>query len=228
MFNLEQHLISFIQKAVALIIRLRWGFVITSFLYASYIYFGFLALLFSIAICTILFFIGYSEAEKEDDKWNKIIDKTNELIRTILRKEIFITNDLPTEIKRENRCISLVFFSLNKKNNQKIKFFSLFFTIILMIAQYVFCVSNYKIFFLVLIFLISLVLREQLLEYRIRKGLFGTNRTEARELIDFIIKNSDNLDFTDSNGNLRRALLPEAKDAAEEHIPSTLGEEARA
>jgi hypothetical protein len=60
------------------------------------------------------------------------------------------------------------------------------------------------------------------------KGLFGTNRTEARELIDFIIKNSDNLDFTDSNGNLRRALLPEAKDAAEERIPGILGEEAPA
>ncbi|MCW5206390.1 hypothetical protein VU08_05610, partial [Desulfobulbus sp. F5] len=59
-------------------------------------------------------------------------------------------------------------------------------------------------------------------------GLFGTNRTEARELIDFIIKNSENLDFTDSNGNLRRALLPEAKDATEELIPGTLGEEARA
>jgi hypothetical protein len=72
------------------------------------------------------------------------------------------------------------------------------------------------------------ILKEFLLTYRIQKGLFGTNRTEARELIDFIIKNSDNLDFTDSNGNLRRALLPEAKDAAEERIPGIWGEEARA
>ncbi len=82
--------------------------------------------------------------------------------------------------------------------------------------------------FIVLGFNLLLIARELLAEYRIRKGLFGTNRTEARELIDFIIKNSDNLDFTDSNGNLRRALLPEAKDAAEELIPGTFGEEARA
>ncbi|WP_417915461.1 hypothetical protein [Candidatus Electronema sp. JM] len=79
-----------------------------------------------------------------------------------------------------------------------------------------------------LIFLSILITKELLIEYRIKRGLFGTNRTEARELIDFIIKNSDNLDFTDSNGNLRRALLPEAKDAVEERISGTLGEEARA
>ncbi|MGX9726058.1 MAG: hypothetical protein ACTFAK_01685 [Candidatus Electronema sp. VV] len=79
-----------------------------------------------------------------------------------------------------------------------------------------------------IVFLIILTVKELLTKYRIRKGLFGTNRAEARELIDFIIKNSDNLDFTDSNGNLRRALLPEEKDAVEEHIPGTLGEEARA
>ncbi|MGR0482248.1 MAG: hypothetical protein ACTFAL_12820 [Candidatus Electronema sp. V4] len=79
-----------------------------------------------------------------------------------------------------------------------------------------------------LILFLILTAKEFLIEYRNRKGLFGTNRTEARELIDFIIKNSDNLDFTDSNGNLRRALLPEAKDAAEELISGTLGEEAAA
>lgn len=54
-----------------------------------------------------------------------------------------------------------------------------------------------------------LVLKEAVVEYRIRNGLFGTTRFEARELIDFIVKNSDDIDFTDSNGNLRKALLPE-------------------
>jgi hypothetical protein len=54
-----------------------------------------------------------------------------------------------------------------------------------------------------------LVLKEAVVEYRIRNGLFGTTRSEARELIDFIVENSDDIDFTDSNGNLRKALLPE-------------------
>ncbi len=77
-------------------------------------------------------------------------------------------------------------------------------------------------------FIILLIFKEQLLEYRIRNGLFGTNRTEAKALIEFIIKNSEDIDFTDSNGNLRRALLPEAEtDIAEQPVPS-FGEEAPA
>ena len=54
-----------------------------------------------------------------------------------------------------------------------------------------------------------LFLKEALLEYRIRNGYFGTNRSEARELIEFLVKNSDDIDFTDGSGKLRRALEPE-------------------
>ena len=56
-------------------------------------------------------------------------------------------------------------------------------------------------------------IKEQLVEYRIRKGLFGTNKTEARELINFIVENSSDIDFTDSDGKLRRVLLPEESNA---------------
>lgn len=63
-----------------------------------------------------------------------------------------------------------------------------------------------------------LALKEAVVEYRIRSGLFGTTRSEARELIDFIVKNSDDIDFTDSNGNLRKALLPE--DVAKRNEPT--------
>lgn len=52
-----------------------------------------------------------------------------------------------------------------------------------------------------------IALKELLIEFRIRKGLFGTNSTEARELINFIIQNSKDIDFTDGDGKLRRALL---------------------
>ena len=58
-------------------------------------------------------------------------------------------------------------------------------------------------------FLGLIALKELLIAYRIRKGLFGTNRTEARNLINFIVKNSSDIDFTDSDGKLRRVLLPE-------------------
>lgn len=52
-------------------------------------------------------------------------------------------------------------------------------------------------------------LKEAVLKYRIRNGLFGSNRSEARDLIDFLVKNSEDIDFTDTNGRLRRVLEPE-------------------
>lgn len=54
-----------------------------------------------------------------------------------------------------------------------------------------------------------LFLKEAVLEYRIRHGLFGTNRTEARDLIEFLVQNSEDIDFTDGGGKLRRVLFPE-------------------
>jgi hypothetical protein len=54
-----------------------------------------------------------------------------------------------------------------------------------------------------------LVLKEAVVECRIRNGLFGTTRSEAWDLIDFIVKNSEDIDFTDDGGNIRKALLPE-------------------
>lgn len=126
----------------------------------------------------------------------------------------------------KNDTLSLAFFA-KKKMHSVPKFLFVCFVLCSMILSFL---QRVTIIMPVLLFLfvVLVLIKDQLIEFRIKKGLFGTNRTEARELIDFIIKNSDNLDFTDSNGNLRRALLPEAKDAVEEHIPGTLGEEARA
>ena len=45
-------------------------------------------------------------------------------------------------------------------------------------------------------FLGLIALKELLIAYRIRKGLFGTNRAEAHDLINFIVKNSSDIDFT--------------------------------
>jgi signal transduction histidine kinase len=82
--------------------------------------------------------------------------------------------------------------------------------------------------FVLLALLSLLIVKEVLIEYRIKKGIFGTNRTEARALIEFIIKNSDDIDFTDSNGSLRRALLPAAEPASTEQPLPAFGEEATA
>ncbi|OCY31908.1 hypothetical protein BFR75_08585 [Acinetobacter pittii] len=54
-----------------------------------------------------------------------------------------------------------------------------------------------------------IILKEAIVEFRIRKGWFGTNKFEAKALIDFLIKNSDDIDFTDGNGKLKRTLFPD-------------------
>jgi hypothetical protein len=59
-------------------------------------------------------------------------------------------------------------------------------------------------------------------EYRVAKGQFGNNEREAREIIDFIIKESDNIDFTDG-GKLKQILsesdLEEIQEMARQPLP---------
>lgn len=60
------------------------------------------------------------------------------------------------------------------------------------------------------IFTIMILLcRLKLIELRVSAGVFGTNSHEVKELISFINANSDEIDFTDSDGKLKRAFLPE-------------------
>ncbi|CAK8724840.1 hypothetical protein KKHLCK_15135 [Candidatus Electrothrix laxa] len=131
--------------------------------------------------------------------------------------------------KAEESALSISYLNDTMRNNRKVRA-----TLFLGIAIFCFLdwmfsqINPLTLPLLFLILLSLLFIKEQLIEYRIRKGLFGTNRTEARALIDFIIKNSDDIDFNDSNGNLRRALLPEAEtDTAEQTVPS-FGEEVSA
>ncbi len=131
-------------------------------------------------------------------------------------------------VKTIHEFISLKFLYETKKRNKKIILTNLFLATISLTKLNPLDIRFYELLFILIFFAAVLITKEKMLGYRIHKGLFGTNRAEAKELIDFIIKKSNNLDFTDSNGNLRRTLLPEAKDAAEERIPGILGEEAPA
>lgn len=58
------------------------------------------------------------------------------------------------------------------------------------------------------LYLVSLViiiaLDEYILTYRVKKGLFGTNKEEAKEIINFIIKNSaENNNFNGPEGKIK-------------------------
>ncbi|CAK8716763.1 hypothetical protein GMJAKD_05940 [Candidatus Electrothrix aarhusensis] len=142
-------------------------------------------------------------------KWNQFFFK-----KTNIAKEVALSITYLRHLKRGNWKLKLALFICT----------GIFFGLSWKLPQ-----INLSVLSIVLLGLISLLITKELLvEYRIRKGLFGTNRMEARALIKFIIKNSDDIDFTDSNGNLRRALLPEADPTPAEQPLPAFGEEAPA
>jgi uncharacterized membrane protein len=56
---------------------------------------------------------------------------------------------------------------------------------------------------------------QKILEYRIKKGLFGANEYEAREIINFILSNTNWSEFTSGRGG--KGIFPEPEG---EFIPS--------
>jgi hypothetical protein len=59
----------------------------------------------------------------------------------------------------------------------------------------------------------ALQLHAILIEYRIRLGLFGTNASEAIDLLEFFYRHADDIDMSDggSGGGRREIFAPEAK-----------------
>ena len=60
---------------------------------------------------------------------------------------------------------------------------------------------NFLIIFFGLILILFLYLL--VLNFRIRQGWYGGNESEAREIINFALKNSDDIDFTDNSQSKR-------------------------
>ncbi len=62
-----------------------------------------------------------------------------------------------------------------------------------------------------IVMLSLILLKEMVVEYRVRNGYFGTTRSEVKDLLTFMIANSNDIDFHDDNGALRKVLLPPRK-----------------
>ncbi|MCI5197014.1 MAG: hypothetical protein D3919_12465 [Candidatus Electrothrix sp. AW5] len=158
------------------------------------------------------------------NKIRKDIDKAAKI-----RKDTANLLNIRTMPATRKLALPITYLHHIEQSNWKIKINLSFCAGIFFSLNWKFPQVNLLILPLVLLVLLSLlIIKEQLMEYRIKKGLFGTNRTEAKAIIEFIIKNSEDIDFTDSNGNLRRALLPEAKAATNEQSLPAFGEEAPA
>lgn len=72
--------------------------------------------------------------------------------------------------------------------------------------------------------LLALVVNQWALTHRIGQGIYGNNEYEAREIITYILSNSDKEDFSDG-GDSRRLMLPLKKEVpAEPALGEGLGE----
>lgn len=69
-----------------------------------------------------------------------------------------------------------------------------------------------------------ILLKEMIVEFRVRHGYFGTTRAEAKDLIAFMIKNAKDIDFHDDSGSLRKALLPQDKEVSGHGIALSPGQ----
>lgn len=113
-------------------------------------------------------------------------------------------------------AISLVYLKHFKNKNKFIKFLLLRFSGTAGIISYIYGDTDFIFLAIIAIVLFCLIeSREIVIGHRIRNGWFGTTNAEARDMIIFLIENADNIDFTDSNGKIRRALLPESSEASD-------------
>ncbi|MEZ2367966.1 hypothetical protein [Bacillus sp. RCC_6_1] len=115
-----------------------------------------------------------------------------------LSKSMEKTKKRRMRAKRKNRnklIISALFLESKMKKIHKAYFTIGFGSILLLALSFCFAIPLY-INIIPFLFAILACSYQFLLKYRIKNGLFGTNDYEARELVEFIIRNNDKI-----NGN---------------------------
>lgn len=70
---------------------------------------------------------------------------------------------------------------------------------------------SYILFILISVMILAIHLDQKLIDHRVRKGWYGKNEFEAKEIINFIVSHANKDDFNDSGGLKRVIPLPEAE-----------------
>jgi hypothetical protein len=111
--------------------------------------------------------------------------------------------------KMKEVAISLTFLSHLKRRNAGAKIALAFAASISAISQLRYPDASLLSIAIACTFVLALILvKEALVEFRIRKGYFGTTRSEVKDLIAFMVANAKDIDFHDDSGALRKALIP--------------------
>lgn len=104
-------------------------------------------------------------------------------------------------------ALSLTYLNHVKRQSWPIKLATLICPFIFTIVRYVLDINNLVVLLYAPIITFCLIsMKDIIVEYRIKKGLFGNNQYEARAFIEFLVEHSENIDFSDGSGNVRRAL----------------------
>ncbi len=205
------------KKSVNFVIRIAWVIlsllplaIITAILFMDkYNNLSMLFLLIPLCVLFSIILAVYTEQYTKD-----IVTYTITRLKITSAKELALSFSYLRNLKKTYRRLKLILFLCT--------------TTFLSLTWKLPLINLFEISIILLVIIAFLISKEMILTYRIQKGLFGTNRTEARALIEFIIKNSDDIDFTDNNGKLRRVLLPESKPSNTEQVAPPFGEEAPA
>lgn len=142
--------------------------------------------------------------------------------------EVLVSNEaLESRIKLKKNYPTLSIVGIMRNRKKKSKYNSIYFISLIGIFYLVssnFLGFNLSIIFLFILFIFIIIISLELFifNYRVNQGWYGSSESEAREIIDFIIKNSEDIDFTDGN-RPKSIIKPEdIKQVVEElgiHIP---------
>ncbi|MDJ0578823.1 hypothetical protein [Crocosphaera sp.] len=140
----------------------------------------------------------------------------SDTIKTELNKPVQVS----IKVKEKSRKISVVQIFKNNLKDRNINAI-----LILLIAITIYSVLGIlwnqfeiNIYFILggLIYASLLYLNTLLVNFRIKKGFYGGNEFEAREMINFIEENSENIDFTDGNSPKKLFNEEDLKEIEEE------------
>lgn len=123
---------------------------------------------------------------------------------------IFTLRKYKEKIKKQYPNLSVVgIMSLKREKSAYYSITVLIFSLMLYVSPSI--LGLYSVNLIVVTILLSgaalLLIREKLVQFRVNSGFYGQNESEAREIINFILSNSNDIDFTD--GGKKKPIFSE-------------------
>ncbi len=169
--------------------------------------------LIAVAATTVIINIYVSQAVLRRNKnlFSLVVSSTVNL--TIQR---IVKSRKKDNLFAEELALSMTYFNHLKNGHASLKMALLLCSIALTSLGYFYSLDEViRISLTPLLILALLIIKEVIIEYRIRNGLFGNNAHEAKDIIEFLVRNAQDIDFTDGKGKLRQVLIASSQGAAD-------------